>query len=127
MNNILTRIINIASIVTTLGLIFSLGGYFGYRYSQSSNPSLNKNTLSDLEAKQSETVKIVAKEVIGIQFIKANQDRKCDENHIVKGTYNSDNGNYYVKSNKNYDRIKPDICFATEEFARDTAGFLKKF
>jgi hypothetical protein len=34
---------------------------------------------------------------------------------------------YYTKTYKSYEKTKPDICFASEEFARDIAGFIKKF
>jgi hypothetical protein len=74
-----------------------------------------------------ETVKIEAKAVDGVKFIKPNEKKECGENYSIKGTFNADNGNYYTKTNKSYDRIKPDICFATEDFAQGVAGFIKKF
>ena len=127
MTNLITRIINIASIALIFGVVFVLGFYLGYRFSQINSPVVNESTLKDISSKGEIEAQIVTREVEAIQFIKANQDRKCDENHPVKGTFNPDNGNYYLKSNKSYDRIKPDICFATENYARDSAGFLKKF
>lgn len=125
MTNLITRIINISSIILVLGIFFILGFYLGFRYNQVKNPIINESTVKDISSKVE--TELITREVEAIQFIKANQDRKCDENHPIKGTFNSDNGNYYLKSNKSYDRIKPDICFATENFARDSAGFLKKF
>jgi hypothetical protein len=34
---------------------------------------------------------------------------------------------YYTKENKSYDRVKPNLCFKNEGFAKDVAGFVKKY
>ena len=108
-----------------LGIFFMLG----MKYSE----GLHKLTAekSDIAAiannlQSTENVKLVSKSVDAIQWIKNNENPACNADHPIKGVSSKD-PKYYLKSNKNYEKIKADICFATEEYARDTAGYVKKF
>jgi hypothetical protein len=128
MKDLKQKIINIlASIFITLVLIGS-GGVLGYKMKEKDLSDNKKVTTTSTEEnkplieKQIQTIPVPA-----VKFIKINEPHICPAEFTVKGTFNSDNGNYYTKENKNYERIKPDICFASEEFARDSAGFIKKF
>ena len=122
--------INYIGVVFLVIIIFVIGFYFGYKNAKSS-ASTNQTSsgsftpISTAESKPQTEIKAV--NVDGVMWIKAGQDPICPSDHPVKGTFSDNFGNYYTKDNNRYDRIKPDICFATEEFARDTAGFIKKF
>ena len=114
----------------TILIIFGLGFYFGFRVGGTNNLSQTKTEYSNsnMSSSNSATVKIESKEVPGVFFFKINSaDHVCPIDYKVKGTFGTDTGNYYLENNKNYARIKPDICFASEEFARDSAGFIKKY
>lgn len=108
-------------------LIFGCGFYLGHRIAENQVAVRSKiESSSSLETSKATSLEI--KKVDGIYFFKLNAaDHNCPSEYKIKGTFNPDGGNYYIESNKNYGRIKPDICFATEEVARDTAGFIKKY
>ncbi len=105
------------------------GYYFGYKTSQG---SINSNSLKSISGQSSTSqssvqISIVAKEVVGVQWIKPNQEPRCDKDYKIKGKFNSQTNYYYTPTHKNYEKIKPEICFASEEFAKDSAGFIKKY
>jgi hypothetical protein len=114
---------NIATIIILFLITLGLGGLFGYKFRDG---QVNKEPARIVVANE-EVQKLEAKVVDGVQFIKANQPKTCDQDHPIKGTFNNDGGNFYNKVNKQYDRIKPDICFVNEDFAQNIVGFIKKF
>jgi hypothetical protein len=125
------QIINTLAILFVCAFMVFIGYYFGYK---SAKAQVELTASKDEIAKIAETVnspvtneKFVAKEIPGIFWIKTNQEPVCPKEYPIKGTFNSNSGNYVIKSYKNYEKTRPDICFATEEFAKDTAGFIKKF
>jgi hypothetical protein len=126
---------SITSSLSAILLALLVGGsgfYFGFKTNFKTNESVNAENNSKtiqkpvVEATNKVVEQIVTKEVLGVQWIKPNQSPTCDKDHPIKGKFSKTNY-YYTKSAKTYDRVSPDICFTTEEFARDTAGFIKKF
>lgn len=118
-------------------ILFGAGFYFGY-----------KNATANVVAKSDSTTKAVdnvakaitestqpssgsnsspIKPTTGVFWIKAGQQPVCSNEYPIKGKFDAPASFYYTKESKTYDRVKPDICFATEEVARDVAGFIRKF
>jgi len=108
-------------------VLFSSGFYFGFKNSSAkqSESQVEKNIAETKSDSVTELIK--AKDVDGVFWIKPGQEPICPKEYSIKGTFNDSGGNFYTKTNPRYDRIKPDICFATEDFARDKTGFIKKF
>jgi hypothetical protein len=111
-------------------LLFGAGFYFGFKTSQSQTSNLTA-TKSDIkamaESSTSNTEKIIAKEVEGVFWLVPGQKPDCPETHKLKAKYNNSNsGIFYSPENKNYAKVTPQLCFATEEFAK-SSGFLKKY
>ncbi len=126
---------NLKSIVNYLGylvlvvILVGSGFYFGYKNAEASlkTDSTSKNVsnaLAKINSSQKSEVKIL--EVEGAFWLKNGQDPICPATHPVKGKFDSKANVYYLPENKFYNRSSPDICFASEEYARDKAGFLKK-
>ncbi len=121
-------------LINTLGLvficlfIFAGGFYFGYQYSTSQNsgfvatPEDIQNSVDSLEREE-----IVALEVEGVHWIKAGEEPICPQEYPIKGKLDTSVNVYYTKDNKFYNRVKPHLCFANEDFASEEAGFIKKF
>ena len=104
------------------------GFYFGYRVrdNQQSNPEAAALGVSIDSSNVSKTP-IATLPVEGVFWIKSGQNPVCPPTHPIKGTFQSDGGSFYTTTNKTYERIKPDICFASLEFAKDQVGFVQKF
>jgi hypothetical protein len=131
-----SRLVSVLSTLCAILLFFGVGFYIGWKVkeanSTNSNTNLAQNNILTSQAaaqteKSANIPKIESLPVEGVSFIKANNPKNCPETHQIKGTFTLDVGYFYTKENKSYDRVKPDICFASEEFAKDTAGFIKKF
>jgi hypothetical protein len=119
---------NILAIILIGCLCGGLGYYFGSKVTTKALQDQQKVEIAKVaDNVEKKTENIVAKEVSGVQWFKPNTEPKCDESHPIKGAFRSGDGIYYTKDFKNYAKTKPDMCFATEEFARDTAGLIKKF
>ncbi|MBC7472000.1 MAG: hypothetical protein H7196_01915 [candidate division SR1 bacterium] len=111
-------------------ILFGSGFYFGFKTSQSQVTNLTA-TKSDIKALADSSLssqdKIVTKEVEGVFWITPGQKPDCPETHKIKAKFNNTNsGIFYSPDNKNYAKVTPQLCFATEEFARNK-GFLKKY
>lgn len=111
-------------------ILFGSGFYFGYKTSQAQSTDLTA-TKSDIKALADSTSigqeKIVAKEVEGVFWIIPGQKPDCPETHKLKAKFASTNsGIFYSPDNKSYAKVVPQLCFATEEFAKNK-GFLKKY
>jgi hypothetical protein len=125
---------NVKLVLTYLGILFvfvaTFGGgfYFGFKYqtAQAAGYTSSPGSPSSIAGAREE-VQITAKEVEGVHWIKVGDKPECPDLYPVKGTFSDNLGYFYTKDNKSYDRVKPDICFATEEFAKNSAGFVKKF
>ena len=68
---------------------------------------------------------IIAKEVDGVYWIKAGEEAVCPDTNPIKAKFDAGVGFFYTQDNKMYSRVKPELCLASEEYARK-AGFLKK-
>ena len=124
--------------LTLLGvavIFFVAGFFFGYKTKvnnssaevniSSSSLSLNSSTYNS-STKVSPTITLT--NTSDVFWIKVGTNPVCPETHPIKGKFDSSTAKfYYTTDNKNYDRVRPDICFTTENFAKDTAGFVKKF
>ncbi len=126
MNN---KWLNYLGLIMLAGLLFGFGFYFGFKSSSANNngkiSGLSKELNSSSGTKITENVKV--KEVEGLFWIKPNESPVCPSDYPIKGVFKTDSNYYYTKESKMYDRVKPDICFANEEIAKNNAGFLKKF
>lgn len=110
-------------------LLFGAGFYFGYKTSQaqSSDLTISRNELKSLAESNIKNENIVTKEVEGVYFIIPGEKPQCPESHKIKAKFNTSSlGIFYTTENKNYEKVIPQICFATEDFAK-RSGFLKKF
>lgn len=119
---------NILAIILIGILCTGLGYYFGTKVATKAMQDQQKTEIAKVvENVEKKSENTVTKEVIGVQWFKPNSEPKCDDSHPIKGVFRSGDGVYYTKEFKNYAKTKPDMCFATEEFARDSAGLIKKF
>ena len=122
------QISNILAVILIGCLCAGLGYYFGTKVATKDLQDKQKVEIAKVvENVEKKTENIVAKEVTGVQWFKPNTEPKCDDTHPIKAVFRSGDGIYYTKEYKNYTKTKPDMCFATEEFARDSAGLIKKF
>ncbi len=121
------KLLNILGIGFLVLVIFVTGFWFGYKNAKASIKEKEEVTISNNPAIKQSSIEVKALDVEGAYWIKAGQQPVCPENYSIKGTFSDNSGSYYTKDNPRFDRIKPDICFASEEFARDKAGFIKKF
>ena len=80
-----------------------------------------------IEQNKTKPPEVKALEVVGVHWLKLNELPQCPSTHPVKGKVNSDGGIYYSTDHKNWGKIKPQLCFANEEYARDKAFFEKKY
>ncbi len=120
----LATVLHYLGISLLVCVVFGAGFYFGYKNSESK--SIIVASVNTDRGKIVEPLK--AREVDGVFWIQPGKEPACPENAPIKGKFGTDGLNqYYLPENKNYNKIKTSICFATEEFARDKAGFIKKF
>ncbi len=111
-------------------VVFAVGFYFGTEYNQNSDEGKGQTVGSenfDMVAGTIEKKEIIALEVEGVYWIKAGEEPICPEDHPIKGKFDPTANVFYTKENKFYSRVKPHVCFATEDFAETKAGFIKKY
>lgn len=129
----ITQILGLGALVV---IIFIFGFYLGYknRDSKAETTASNTNTVQANSETISSSQKInntneaITSPSQGVFWIKVGENPVCPENYPVKGKFDSSSAKfYYTTDNKSYDRVKPDICFTSEDFASKTAGFIKKF
>lgn len=121
-------LLNYLGITFVSVLIFVSGFYFGFKYSEGQDEGFTATT-SDIKgvAEQVENVEVITKELEGVYWIKAGEDPTCPKDYPIKGKYDGTVGFFYTKENQFYNRVKAALCFATEDFAENSAGFLKKY
>jgi hypothetical protein len=112
--------------ILTLGLIILGGGLFGLGF------FLGYKTVKPAtgEVKGAQVVvekKVDAQAVPGVFWIKAGGQPVCPDSHPIKGKFDNYTGYFYATDYKTYDKIKPVLCFASEEYAAKEGGFLKKY
>jgi hypothetical protein len=110
---------------------YFVGFYFGYknkeaRESQNSLLVSNKPSTASLETEKLITAGDL-KDIPEVYWIRSGEEPVCPQSHPIKGKFDSAVNLYYTKENKFYDRVKPNLCFVHEVFAKDIAGFVKKF
>jgi hypothetical protein len=114
--------------------IFGSGFYFGAKAQMAKNSKEQvaaaiekEKSANDKGLGHTDAQNIAIKEVEGVYWIKLGMEPVCPSEYPVKGKFADTGGVYYTKESKTYSRIKPELCFAAEEFAREKAGFVKKF
>jgi len=124
------------AVVAVALTFFGLGFFFGYKTKASStntevNLATNSATFSvatSSEISSSITPNTPITNNGEVFWIKVGTNPVCPETHPIKGKFDTSTAKfYYTTDNKSYDRVRPDICFTTENFAKDIAGFIKKF
>ena len=137
MNFPFQRVLNYSGLILIALILFSIGFYFGYKNSEANltlKSQSTENAVKDVASaitnsseSVSDTKTSELKNVSGVFWIKAGKSPVCPPDYLIKGKFDSPASFYYMKDNKSYERVKADICFASEEIARDVAGFIKKF
>ncbi len=115
-----------------LGVVLFVGGfYFGYKYHKGETDNGMVAGVSDIRETANGIVnietEIITKELDGVHWIKVNEEPICPVDYPIKGKFDGTVGFYYTKSNNSYGRVKPSLCFATEDFAKNSAGFVRKY
>lgn len=137
----MAKTINKPSIYSILVILFSgivffpVGFFFGYKTKvNDATPETSLATTSSSISSSSVTTSVSNQRATSVTnttevfWIKVGTNPVCPETHPIKGKFDSSTAKfYYTTENKNYDRVRPDICFTTENFAKDVAGFVKKF
>jgi hypothetical protein len=118
--------LNYLGILLLVVLVFGIGFYYGFRYREANSQEAD---FSDVQgaAESIEHIEVKAKEVDGVYWIKAGQDPNCPADHPIKGKFDSGVCFFYNKDNQFYNRVKAHVCFATEEFAEEEVGCIKKY
>lgn len=114
-----------------IGIIFTLGGYFGYRIQEVQNVKL----VSDLQAQvitaettseKSDTTQLITHDIPEVSWLPPGGGTSCPDTHPVKGKFTSTGNIAYTTTNKTYKRITAHICFASIDYATNVAGFFAK-
>lgn len=121
-------------------IFIGVGFYFGYKNAEATftNPDFiaeYQSTLSSSDSKKSSSSSNSLEIVIpedkelesNVVWIQINEEPICPPTHPIKGKFNNSANVYYTKENNFYNRVIPHICFASEEYAREVAGFIKRF
>jgi len=114
-----TPVLQYVVLAFLLVIAFGFGFWFGTK----------QQKVTSAVAQKTQTIEqktMFALPVPGVEWIKAGADNICPADHPVKAKLDGTTGFYYLPDNKSYDRVKPAFCFVTEEYAKDTAGFIKK-
>ena len=133
------KILERAGLTFLAVILFCFGFYLGIKYTPVDSNSTNKKSNSDslsLNPKPGEDNLTSANKIVGkdglneikeISWIKTGQEPICPQTHPIKGRLTNGQKLYYLPENKSASRVKPDICFTNEQYAKDIAGFIRKF
>lgn len=107
-----------------------VGFYFGYKNAEAKlqftttpeDIAIVANNIQD-----SATGNIQTESIPGVYWVKVGEEPICPREYPLKGKFDGTVNIFYAPSNKFYDRVKPQVCFATEKFAIEEAGFIKKY
>lgn len=128
-----TPIYSILLVVFIAIIFFAVGFFFGYKTKVNNGSTDTATTATSSPANSASSISSTASTTLtntttDVFWIKVGTNPVCPDTHPIKGKFDSSTAKfYYTTDNKNYDRVRPDICFTTENFAKDTAGFVKKF
>ena len=117
----MSKVISWFGFVAVGVLLFSIGFWFGFKYEK---PTQGTAGEVNVVAQQKN---ITALDIPGTYWIKSGEKPVCPENYDIKGKYDGTTGYYYMRDNKNYDKTRPLVCFATEDVAKNVAGFIRKY
>lgn len=114
-------------------VLFSFGFYLGFKYKPSDTKTAsNQNQANSLQNQDKTNIspnqsQVIGKDVPEIFWIKTGSEPVCPTDYPIKGKFADGQKNYYLPENKSAARVKPDICFLNETYAKDKAGFVRKF
>jgi hypothetical protein len=111
-------------------ILFGFGFYLGQKYkptdSKTSNIANSDNKKTDNNSPNLPET-LIGKEIPEIFWIKTGSEPVCPENYPIKGRLTDGQKLYYLPETKSASRVKPDVCFLNEEYAKNKAGFIRKF
>ncbi len=121
------KIISYGISITLIIFVFGIGFYFGHK--TGINQVLATVVKQDIDnpkpTTKADNLKIIPTQ--GVYWVKANQEPKCPDTHPIKGKFTTGGNKFYDSTYKTYDKIKPDVCFVSVEFAKNESGFTQKF
>ena len=120
------NILRLVGIVSTCLVCLGVGFFFGQKVKSQQN--LNTSTKDDITKIANvakEQVKYIETAVPEVYFFKVTEDRICPKQYQIKAKFGTDAAVYYLKTNKSYDRIKPELCFVSAQKAIEK-GFIEK-
>lgn len=120
------NILRLVAIASTCLVCLGVGFFFGQKVKSGQN--LNTSTKDDIAKIANvakEQVKYIETPVPEVYFFKIGENRICPKEYPVKAKFGTDAAVYYLKTNKVYDRVKPELCFVTPQKAIDK-GFIEK-
>lgn len=127
--------LNTAGLVLVGVVIFVGGFYFG---GKSAHATIAKEQAQDdaiaglaqeaisIENENSDNL-VQGLSVPGVFWIKVGEPPVCPDSHPLKGKFDKNVNVYYRQDYPQFDRVKPHICLASEEFASQQAGFIRKY
>ncbi len=134
-NEIVQEWLHTAGLVLVGVVIFVGGFYFGGKSAQatiekdreydSSIASFAREVSLDSEITTPPAVNVLSLE--GVHWIKVGEPPVCPETHPLKGKFDSNVNVYYREDYPQFDNVKPHICLASEQFALEKAGFIRKY
>ena len=109
----------------SVGIIcLGLGFFFGQKTKQNPNTA-TKADVAKIATIAKEEVKYVETPVLEVYFFKLDENRICPKDYQIKAKFGTDTPVFYLKTNKFYDRVKPELCFVSKEKAIEK-GFVEK-
>jgi hypothetical protein len=118
--------------VTLCGFSFFLGFRFqALQVKNSFEDELITKTLLSIENEAqeapSQTINPSSPDMTNVYWIAIGTEPVCPPTHPIKGKVTNQVNNYYTPDNTFYNRVKPNLCFVSEVYAKDVAKFIKKF
>jgi hypothetical protein len=106
-----------------LGVLLVIAFGFGFWFGAKQQKVVSSTSGGTAQSRAEKAV--IAQPVPGVFWI-APGSGACPDDHPIKAKIDGTIGFYYLPDNKSYDRVKPVFCFATEAYAKESAGFIKK-
>lgn len=120
-----------------LGLLIFVGGfYFGGKstenrlakdYESRYEISTFAQEINSTGAELQTTTESLALEIPGVHWIRVGEAPICPESHPLKGKFDKNVNIYYLPDYPQYDKVKAQICLSDEQFATQSAGFIRKY
>jgi hypothetical protein len=120
------NILRLVGMVSTCLVCLGVGFFFGQKVKAQQNLNTStKDDIANIAKIAKEEVKYIETPIPEVYFFKIGEDRICPKGFQVKGKFGTDAPVYYLKTNKSYDRVKPELCFVSPEKAIEK-GFIEK-